>query len=99
MRSPEGAEYWGKGVYREITPPERLVFVDTLSDEAGNSVGPEKHGLGPDYPTESLVTLTLAEQGSRTLLTLRHQGLPAGEASDMAEAGWRDQLDRLAEVV
>lgn len=99
MRSPEGAEFWGKGVYREIVPPERLVYVDSFSDENGSPVKPEQYGLSPDYPAETLVTVTLEEQGGRTLLRLRHSGLPAGEGSDMTEAGWRSQLDQLADAL
>ncbi|WP_223635720.1 SRPBCC domain-containing protein [Planococcus sp. 4-30] len=38
MRSPEGQEAWGKAVYREIEPPNRLVYVDTFSDEQENEV-------------------------------------------------------------
>ena len=96
MRSPEGAEFWGKGVYREIASPERLVYVDSFSDEEGNPVPPERYGLSPDYPGETLVTVTLADEGERTLVTLRHAGLPSGEGTDATEAGWRSQLDRLA---
>jgi uncharacterized protein YndB with AHSA1/START domain len=99
MRSPEGAEFWGKGVYRELVPPERLVYVDSFADEEGNPVKPEQYGLSSDYPEETLVAVTLADQGGRTLLTLTHAGLPLGEASDMTEAGWRSQLDRLAETL
>jgi uncharacterized protein YndB with AHSA1/START domain len=99
MRSPEGAEFWGKGVYREILAPERLVYHDTFADEDGHPVQPEQYGLSPDYPAETLVTVTLADQNGKTLLTLRHAGLPIGEGSDMTEAGWRTQLDRLAEAL
>ncbi len=99
MRSPEGAEYWGKGTYKELTPPERLVYVDAFADAEGNPVAPERYGLSPEYPAETLVTITLEPQGECTLLTLRHAGLPVGEGSDMTEAGWRSQLDRLARVV
>ena len=28
MRSPEGKDYWMRGVYREVVAPERLVFTD-----------------------------------------------------------------------
>lgn len=38
MRSPEGQEAWGKSTYREIDPPNRLVYVDAFSDEQGNEV-------------------------------------------------------------
>src|ERR1700745_3408407 len=33
MRSPEGAEHRLRGVYREIVPPERLVFTHCWVDE------------------------------------------------------------------
>src|SRR5437899_7660320 len=33
MTSPDGHEMWGRFVYREITPPERLIFVNSFSDE------------------------------------------------------------------
>jgi uncharacterized protein YndB with AHSA1/START domain len=99
MRTPEGAEYWGRGIYREIVPPERLVYVDSFADEEGNPVKPEQYGLSPDYPAETLLTVTLEDQGKKTLLTLRHAGLPVGEASDLTEAGWRSQLDRLDDAL
>lgn len=38
MRSPDGQEAWGKAVYREIEPPNRLVYVDVFSDEQENEV-------------------------------------------------------------
>ena len=31
MRSPDGKDYWGRGVYREIVEPERLAFISHLS--------------------------------------------------------------------
>lgn len=36
MRSPDGRESWGKALYREVSPPDRLVYVDAFSDEQGN---------------------------------------------------------------
>ncbi len=30
LRSPEGRDVWGKGVYREIVEPERIIYTDTL---------------------------------------------------------------------
>ncbi|MBO0782432.1 MAG: SRPBCC domain-containing protein, partial [Ktedonobacteraceae bacterium] len=27
MRSPEGQEHWARSVYREIVPPEKLVYI------------------------------------------------------------------------
>src|SRR4051794_25044239 len=36
MRSPDGRAMWGKWVFREVVPPERLVFLASFSDEQGN---------------------------------------------------------------
>ena len=35
MRSPEGAEHWKQGVYREVVEPERLVFTFAWEDADG----------------------------------------------------------------
>lgn len=38
MRSRDGQESWGKSIYREVNPPDRLVYVDVFSDEQENEV-------------------------------------------------------------
>ena len=50
MRSPEGRDFWSKGVYREIVAPERIVCTDFFSDAEGNLVQPTQYGLSPDWP-------------------------------------------------
>lgn len=32
-----GMEAWGKGIYKEITAPEKLIYTDYFSDKDGNS--------------------------------------------------------------
>lgn len=96
MRSPEGKDYWGKGVYREIAEPERLVFIDMFSDEAGNAVSPKVYGMAPDRPEEVLTTITFEETDGRTALTI-HAGVTeemAGRSG--AREGWEESLDRLS---
>lgn len=61
MRSPEGHDYWSKGVYREIIEPERIVCTDCFSDAEGNFVPPTHYGLSPDWPQEALLTVTFTE--------------------------------------
>jgi len=97
MRSPEGRDYWGKGIYREIVKPERIVFTDSFADEEGNPVPATHYGLSPDYPAEMLVTVMFAQHEGRTKLTLQHVGIPSGAEHDSCEAGWTQSLDRLAE--
>jgi uncharacterized protein YndB with AHSA1/START domain len=83
MRSPEGQDYWSTGVYREIVPPERIVCTDSFADEKGNLVPASHYGMGGDWPSELLVTVTFEEQEGKTKFTLRHAGIPAGEMREL----------------
>ncbi len=96
MRSPEGKDFWSTGVYREIVPFKRLVLTDSFADEKGNVVPASHYGMEGDWPLELLVTVTFEETGGRTTMTLRHEGMPAGQMSELAEAGWNESFDKLA---
>jgi uncharacterized protein YndB with AHSA1/START domain len=67
LRTAEGQEMWGKFVYREILPPDRLVFVNSFSDAQGNTT---RAPFNADWPLEILNTLTLGEQFNLTTLSL-----------------------------
>ncbi len=85
LTSPEtGKELWQGGVFREVVPPERLVFTFAW-EEAG------EHGL------ETLVTITFTEQGGKTRLTLRQAPFRSLEQRDGHGYGWNSTFDRLAE--
>jgi uncharacterized protein YndB with AHSA1/START domain len=84
MRTPEGAEYWRSGVYREVVPPERLVFTYVTDDP---------HSLPGQ---ETLVTVTFEELGAKTKLTLRQTLFDSAEARDAHQGGWTSTLERLA---
>ena len=99
MRSPEGKEYWGTGVLREIVPMERLVFTDSFADEQGNVVPGTYYGMSPDFPVEMLVTVTFEDQDGKTKMTLIHAGLPAGPDSEGTHQGWSESFDKLAETL
>lgn len=96
MRSPDGQDYWGTGVYREIVPPERLVYTDSFADAEGNVVPATHYGMSADFPMELEVTVTFEEYEGKTTMTLRHVGIPAGEMSDLTGAGWNESFDKLA---
>ena len=53
-------ESWGLAVYREIVPPERLIYVDAFSDSDGT--------ISADLP-QMLITVTFEEIDGQTLLT------------------------------
>jgi uncharacterized protein YndB with AHSA1/START domain len=102
MRTPDRGVMWGKFVYREIAAPERLVWVNSFSDEAG---GITRHPMSPAWPLEMLTTVTLDElPGGKTRLTIRWSPLNATAAEqetfdaghDSMRGGWGGTLDQLA---
>jgi uncharacterized protein YndB with AHSA1/START domain len=86
MRSPEGKDHIVSGVYREITPPERLVFTWAHEEE-----GTRGH--------ETLVTIELAETPGGTRLELTHEGFESEHARDRHAEGWSSCLDCLEEAL
>lgn len=66
MRSTVGQEFWSTGVYRELVAPQRLVCTDSFADAAGHVISPAEFGMSETWPTEALLTLTLAEHEGRT---------------------------------
>jgi uncharacterized protein YndB with AHSA1/START domain len=82
MRRPDGQVFSAHGVYREILPPERLVFTWI--------------GCGGPEPVEdTLVTLEFFEAGDKTQVTLTHQNFTSLEMRNRHEQGWRGSFDRL----
>jgi len=99
MRSPEGQDFWGTGVYREIVPLERIVYTDSFADAEGNLVPPTHYGFAADFPSELLVIVTFEDYEGKTKLTLKHAGLPAGEVSQQTVVGWNESFDKLADIL
>ena len=76
MVSPEGQKMWGKFMYHEIIAPDKIVFVDSFSDEKGNVV---RHPFDQNWPLEVINTMTLTEHDDKTILTLRGEPINANE--------------------
>src|SRR5580765_3041456 len=94
MQAPDGAAMWGKFVFREITPPERMVFISSFSDEAG---GVTRHPMAPTWPLEMLSTFTFEDEpGGKTKVTIRWAPYNASEeerktfdkSRDSMRMGW-----------
>jgi uncharacterized protein YndB with AHSA1/START domain len=85
MTAPDGSEIWGKFIYREITPPERMVFINAFSDETG---GTTRHPMAPTWPLQMLNVVTFIDHGEKTTLTLRSSAYEATqEERDTFRAG------------
>ena len=82
MRSPDGAEYWLGGIYREIVPDERLVFTHRWDEEGA---------------ADTLVTVTLTERNGKTEMNFRQTGFRSAESRNGHEGGWSEAFERLGE--
>jgi uncharacterized protein YndB with AHSA1/START domain len=60
MQTQDGTVMWGRMIYRSITPPERLEFINSFSDENG---GLTRHPLAPTWPIEMLSVFTFEDVG------------------------------------
>ena len=84
LQTSDNQEMWGKFVYREVLPPERLVFVNSFSDPQGNTT---RAPFNPKWPLEVINTLTLSEQFALTRLVLMGEPLHAtAEETELFES-------------
>jgi uncharacterized protein YndB with AHSA1/START domain len=79
MAYQPGQEMWGRFVYREIAPPESMVFVSSFSDADGGITRAPFPQLRGTFPLEVLNTMTLVEDGTKTTVSLRGRPLNATE--------------------
>ncbi|MFC2185698.1 SRPBCC domain-containing protein [Fulvivirgaceae bacterium LMO-SS25] len=71
ISNPQYGDCWCIGEYKEVVPHSKLVFTMVNADEVGNPINPAKIGMDPDWPGETLVTITLTEENGKTRLQLR----------------------------
>jgi uncharacterized protein YndB with AHSA1/START domain len=101
MKTPDGKEMWGRFVYREIVAPQRLVWVNSFSDE---HAAVARHPLVATWPLEMLTTVTFADTGGKTTVTIEWMPLNASEAElkmfdgarEGMKAGWGGSFEQLA---
>ena len=87
LRGPDGRELGMRGIYREITPPERSVHVESFDD----------------FPGESQVTAIFTEQDGQTTLnaTILYPSREVRDAviKSGMEHGAAESYDKLAELL
>jgi len=97
IRTPDGYECWCIGEYREVVTNERIVFTMAVANAAGERMEPTAVGMDPNWPRETIVTVTFEEEGDKTKLTLRQTVNEALAKKTGAHPSWLQMLDRLAE--
>jgi uncharacterized protein YndB with AHSA1/START domain len=88
MREVNGTDHWSQGIYREIVPPQRLVFTTGWTDAEGNATSPQ-----------TLVTLTFEEYEGKTKLVLYQSGFESATSRDSHREGYLSTLERLEEYL
>lgn len=100
LQAPDGTEFWGRWVYREIAPPDRLVFITSFSDAAG---GVTRHPWSEEWPLHTLSTVLFTEHAGKTMVTVRwtaYEATPAetqafADGADSMQQGWSGTFEQL----
>lgn len=100
LRTPDGNDMWGKWVFREVTPPERMIWVHSFSDAQG---GTTRHPMAANWPLEMLSRATFTESGGKTTVTLEWTALNATPAEQKVfddshgsmRGGWTGTFEHL----
>jgi len=93
MKKPDGEFFTAVGVFREVKPPERLVYTwDWEKDGSGAEFG-EAEGK------PSLITVEFLKRGERTELVLTHSRFASVESRDNHAHGWSRGVESFAKFV
>lgn len=79
--------------------PERISFSWRIADSSGNAVSPRSRGHDPDWPDETLVTITFVEENGRTLVTLAQNVSETLAKRTGAHPSWIQMLELLEETL
>ncbi len=86
---PPDVEMWGKQVYKEIVPLEKVVHVQSFSDKDGKIT---RHPMSPSWPAEMLATTTFTDEGKGCKVTVSWLPYNSDEASIATFDGARDSM-------
>lgn len=95
IRNPHVHDCWCIGTYLEIIEPEKIVYNIAISDEEGNPVEPAAMGMDPEWPAETIVTVTFEDLNGKTKLTLKQTVSTELAKRTGAYPSWLQMLDRL----
>lgn len=99
IHDPVHGQCWIKGIYKEISAPEKLVFSMILSNENGDDVRSTAAGKPEDWPEEILTTVTFTEIGKQTKLSI-HQTVSEAEAKQTgAYQSWIKMFNKLERLI
>ena len=96
---PVHGNCWIKGIYNEVTFPEKLVFSMALSNENGDNASATEAGKSDEWPEALVTTVTFTPVGNQTKVTL-HQTVAEEEAKKTgAYQSWFSMFERLQHML
>lgn len=95
ISNPQFGDCWCIGEYKEVSPHTKIVFTLMNADENGHPINPVDIGMDPDWPAETLVTVTFKEENGKTRLTLRQTVAQEIAQRTGAYPSWLQMLNHL----
>jgi len=100
-----GKMMWGRFIYKEIIAPEKIIFINSFSDENGG-ITANPWFPGP-WPLEIMNTVLFTEENGKTTITLHGGPINATEEEHAAfvnmmqgmNAGFKGTFDQLDEYL
>jgi uncharacterized protein YndB with AHSA1/START domain len=91
MTAENGFQMFGRFTFREITAPERLIFINAFADAEGNTIAAP---IIENFPLEIYNVLTLTEQNGQTTMTLQGGPLKASESEIATYQGIKENMEQ-----
>ncbi|WP_207534704.1 SRPBCC family protein [Desertivirga arenae] len=99
ISNPQYGDCWCIGEYKEVIPNAKIVFTMINANEDGNPINPSDIGMDPEWPGETLVTVTLSDEGGRTRLQLRQTVSQELAQRTGAYPSWLQMLKNMADLL
>jgi uncharacterized protein YndB with AHSA1/START domain len=99
ISNPQFGDCWAIGEYKEVSPNTKIVFTLINADEKGNPINPTKIGMDPDWPGETLVIVTFAEDNGKTKMQLRQTVSQELAIKTGAYPSWLQMLNKMQTVL
>jgi uncharacterized protein YndB with AHSA1/START domain len=91
-QGPDGVQIWGKHVFQEIVPNERLTYIQSFSDK---DAGTTRHPMSATWPLEMLATAVFEDvDDANTKVTLTWQPWNSDEIGNATFDAARSGMDQ-----
>ena len=98
VHTPLFGDCWCIGVYQEILSNRKIVFTMINADKNGTPLN-SKIETTPDWPVETIVTVTFSEVNGKTTVRLKQTVSESMAKKTGAYQGWIQMFERMQKLV